>query len=118
MVEILKQMIDRYLQLLSNRVEDQETFDNMVKVEKSMEASLEERCQAEAYIKQETRRHGEMVVHGDQLTVARIESAKRISKSSLTMLGRLELVKVVVTGMFHADMNMIIYDYKVREASY
>ena len=28
------------------------------------------------------------------------------------MLGRLELVAVVQTGMFHTDMNMIIYNYE------
>ena len=32
-------------------------------------------------------------------------------KGAVTMLGRLDLVKVTQTGMFHADMSMIIYDY-------
>ena len=74
---------------------------------------MQDRKQAEDYIKLQTRTHGELIVQGDQLTVARVESAKRIQKGSLTMLGRLELVKVVMTGMFHADMNRVIYDYQV-----
>ena len=32
-------------------------------------------------------------------------------KGAVTLLGRLDLVKVTQTGMFHADMSMIIYDY-------
>ena len=118
MRKILKKMVNRYLNLLSDMVEDKDTFDEMVKVARDKTSSIDSRNEAEEHIKKESRKHGELVIHGDQLTLARIESARRLSKGSITMLGRLELVKVIVTGMFHADMNRVIYDYQVRRETY
>lgn len=112
MVEILKKMVTRYLELLGNLVENKDEFQDMVKTVRDPKSNIESRREAEAYIKEQSQVHGEMIIQGDQLTVARIESAKRLQKGSLTMLGRLDLVQVVMTGMFHADMNRVIYDYQ------
>ena len=113
MAEILSKMVDRYLELIEElvTVDKKEEFLEMVRLARDVVTLKEDREEAEAYILQASKDHGEMIIYGDQLTVDRIQSAKVLQKGAVTMLGRLDLVKVTQTGMFHADMSMIIYDY-------
>ena len=111
MVEILWLIQKRFLELLGEIVEDKEAFQDTLRTAQDADATEEEREEAEGYIREQVKKHGELVMHGDQLTVDAIENAKRAMKGSLTMLERLELVSCTSSGMFHVDMSMIIYSF-------
>ena len=83
MVQILNKIVNRYLNILKDMVEDKEQFEEMVKTAIDKDSIIEERMIAEEYIKKHSKMHGELVIHGDQLTVARIESASFFFKCTL-----------------------------------
>ena len=111
MAEILHLIQNRYLELLLDIVDNREEFQDALNTVRALDITLEEREEAEDFIKNEVKRHGELVIHGDQLTVDAIENARRAMKGSLTMLERLDLVSCTSSGMFHVDMSMIIYSF-------
>ena len=82
-----------------------------INIIKDKDSEHEERHKAEEHVRTCCQENGELIIHGDQLTIENIESAKRAMKGSLTILGRLDLVSCTATGMFHCDMNFVIYSY-------
>ena len=62
MVEILKKMVTRYLQLLGNLVNNKDEFENMVKIASGSQSAQDDRKGAEEYIKEQSRIHGELIV--------------------------------------------------------
>ena len=72
-----------------------------------------ELAKAEDFIMKANKDVGSLIISGDQLTIDRIESAKRAQKGSVTCLERLDLISCTTSGMFHVDMNFVIYSYMV-----
>ena len=57
-------------------------FEEKVKLAREEDTPMATRKEAEMYIVQASKDHGELVIHGDQLTTARIESARFVHTSS------------------------------------
>ena len=72
-----------------------------------------ELAKAEDFIMKANKDVGSLIISGDQLTIDRIESAKRAQTGSVTCLERLDLISCTTSGMFHVDMNFVIYSYMV-----
>ena len=111
MVSILLYLQDRWLEILTDRVQDGDMFREALRTIRDPVSTIEERQEAEQLVLARTREHGELVIFGDQLTVDMILTAKDAQKGSLTILERLDIISVTSTGLFHMDMNMIIQDY-------
>ena len=72
-----------------------------------------ELAKAEDFIMKANKDVGSLIISGDQLTIDRIASAKRAQTGSVTCLERLDLISCTTSGMFHVDMNFVIYSYMV-----
>ena len=112
MVKILKWIQDRYLEILRSAVEDKEKFDEALRAILDPETSEQDLYEVEEHVKSCCRKHGELVIYGDQLTIENIATAIRAMKSCLTILGRLELITCTSAGMFHVEMNFHIYCFQ------
>ena len=62
MVEILKKMVTRYLELLRNLVDDKIEYDNMLKITHDPKSAVGDRKTSEEYLKNKSRVHGELIV--------------------------------------------------------
>ena len=111
MVSILLYLQERWLEVLGGIVREKERFQESLRVIRDKESTIEERGEAEQHVTTITRKHGELVIFGDQLTVEMIQSAIDAQKGSQTMLERLDVISVTSCGLFHMDMNMIIQDF-------
>ena len=111
MVEILAVLQDRWLELLEEVVVDKPKFVETLRIIRDVLSTEEERAEAEEHVKMINTEAGGLIISGDQLTIARIESAIRAQKTSITCLERLELITCTTAGMFHVDMSFVIYSY-------
>ena len=111
MVRILTCLQDRWLELLEGAAEDRDRFIEMIRVLRDKDSTEVELDEAEDYIMEANLFVGGLIISGDQLTIDRIESAKRAQKGSVTCLERLDLISCSTSGMFHVDMNFIIYSF-------
>jgi hypothetical protein len=78
---------------------------------KTIGTEKEEIRTAEIYIRYCTQIHGELIIHGDQLTMDRVISAIKLQKPCVTAYGRLEYICITQVGMFHAEMAYIIHSF-------
>ena len=77
MVKILNKIVERYLEILAEMMgDDKEKFLEMVTLARDKDTPMDIRKDAEDFIKKASREQGELIIHGDQLTVDRIESAR------------------------------------------
>jgi hypothetical protein len=111
MVSILQMVQDRYFELLISMVEDDGKLEKCIRKVKTIGTPVEETKTAEIYIRYCTQIHGELIIHGDQLTMDRVISAVKLQKPCVTAYGRLEYICITQVGMFHAEMSYIIHNF-------
>ena len=103
---------DRYFELqLTSKVEDEGKLEECLRKVKTIGTEKEEIRTAEIYIRYCTQIHGELIIHGDQLTMDRVISAIKLQKPCVTAYGRLEYICITQVGMFHAEMAYIIHSF-------
>ena len=105
MIIILQRLINLYLRGMAQRVEDKAKFESAVSTMRSDTCDEEELHESEEYVMSQCKEHGFFHVFGDQLTIARIRSAVRAMKGSVTVLGRFDLLHCAMLGWFHIEMN-------------
>lgn len=77
MVKILNKIVERYLEILVELMKERkEEFLEMVRLARDKDTPMDIRQHAEDYIVKASKEHGELIIHGDQLTVDRMESAR------------------------------------------
>ena len=111
MVRILNCLQDRWLELLEGAAADKNMFIEIIRILRDTESTDLELAEAEDFIMKANEDVGGLIISGDQLTIERIESAKRAQKGSVTCLERLDLITCTTSGMFHVDMSFVIYSY-------
>ena len=67
----------------------------------SVDCDKETREAAEERIKEQVKKSGVLICHGDQLTEERFESCKRLKQGSTSCFERYEFMPIFRIGMFH-----------------
>ena len=105
---------DDFLDTVAVKASNKDVFVKDVSTIKSLEATSQERENAERRIMAEIKKSGELVLHGDVGVVERVEGAKRLRDTCTTARERLDYVKLAVVGMMHLHMNMTIQNVQQR----
>ena len=114
MALVMEECEDVFLESVAMKATDSEAFHRDIVTIKSVEATTEEREEAEANIMREIKKTGELIVHGDVGVVERIEGAKRLRDTCTTAFERLDYVKLAVVGILHLQMNMTIQNVQQK----
>ena len=114
MALVLEEYEDDFLDTVAVKASNKDVFVKDVSTIKSLEATSQERENAERRIMAEIKKSGELVLHGDVGVVERVEGAKRLRDTCTTARERLDYVKLAVVGMMHLHMNMTIQNVQQR----
>ncbi len=101
MCKILDEFCRGFLDGRAEKVEDKAAFKNDLKTIRDVAATVEERKAAEGRVWEEVRQQGGLMIHGDLLTLERIECAKKARSRSVTNIEDLSFVKCTILGPFH-----------------
>ena len=111
---MMEECEDVFLESVAVKAADSEKFSRDVATVKSLEATIEEREEAEARIMREIKKTGELIIHGDVGVIERMEGAKRLRDTCTTARERLDYVKLGVVGVLHLQMNMTIQNVQQK----
>ena len=84
MCKILDEFCRVFLDGRAEKAKEKDVFKNDLKTIRDVAATVEERKVAEGRVWEEVRQQGGMMVHGDLLTLERIECAKKARSRSVT----------------------------------
>lgn len=101
MCKILDQFVLGFLEGRAEKAKDPEGFRKDIKIIQDCSVTKEERKVAEGRVMVEVEAQGEMFIHGDLLTLERIECAKKARSRSVTVIENLSFVKATWAGGFH-----------------
>ena len=110
MVIILSRIQEAYLLYLSQCLdteEEREKFQKAKSAVLSASCPKEELETAEELLKATAKKHGLLIVYGDQLSVKNALNAIRLRKSAFTIIERFWFILTVRLGDFHLHMNVI-----------
>ena len=112
MIVLLEGLMERYLNLLSERLpeEDKEKFIRAKKHIEKQDCSLEDLRRNEEILCGYVAEQGELILHGDLLSIEAASTALRLRKSALTVLERLQFIKHLRIGDFHLEMSKTMKD--------
>ena len=100
MIQICKSLQLDFLLLTAEHVPNKEGFLSDIKVAKDIDSDVIEREAAEKRLHDEVKAAGVFISHGDQLTFQKFYDAKRLCRSGVTALERLEYVEFFRLGNF------------------
>ena len=109
MTMILQQLQDRFLNLLAERLPDDEK-EKFLQCKKNIElyqCSKEELQESELFLMEKAKHFGFLILHGDLLSICVAESALRLRKSSHTVIEQLRFIKHLRLGDFHLNMAKV-----------
>ena len=99
MINICKSLQLDFLELTAEQVPDKEAFVADLKLMQELEVDKSTREAAEKRIHKEVKSAGVFIGHGDQMTFQKFFDAKRLCRSGVTALERLEYVQYFRLGM-------------------
>ena len=94
MLRIMEKLQLQYLQLIGEQAEDKEKYFHDLKLILSVECQVDVREAAEGRIKIHELQVGELICHGDQLTLERFENCKRLRQGSASAFERFEFLPI------------------------
>ena len=101
MFKILDNLQLEYLNLIGEQAADKAKYFEDLKKIMSVDCDKETREAAEERIKEQVKKSGVLICHGDQLTEERFESCKRLKQGSTSCFERYEFMPIFRIGMFH-----------------
>ena len=110
MILIMENLQRLYLNLVAEQSNDKEAYLKDLKLIYSVDLEKGVREAAEKRIKEEVKKAGELICHGDLLTDVRFETCKRLRRMAVTAVERFDFLKIFRLGTFHLAMNKIIQD--------
>ena len=110
MIKIMEHLQRMYLNLVGEQVEQKDRYFQDLKIIYCVETDRSVREMAEERVKEEVKKAGEMICHGDLLTDVRFESCKRLRRMAVTAVERFDFLKIFRLGTFHLGMNKVIQD--------
>ena len=110
MIQIMEKLQRQYLNLVMEQSENKESYMMDLKVIYNTDLPRNEREPAEMRIKEEVRKAGELICHGDLLTDVRFETCKRLRRMGISAVERFDFLKIFRLGTFHLLMNKIMQD--------
>ena len=110
-IKLLLRIQRQYLGSVAKSKGDDPTFLKLVKLLEDPEAEETEREDAELVVKSACLTFGELVLHGDLLTVKMIQEAIMLMAGSATAFGRLEFIGPCRLQMLHMKMKKTCQDY-------
>ena len=112
MIKICKKLQLDFLELTAEHVEDKEAFLNDLALAHSVDCHIHEREAAEKRIREQVTKAGVYIGHGDQLTFQRFYDAKRLCRTGVTAIERLEYLDYFRFALFHTKMSKVFMDFK------
>ena len=100
-----------YLHRVASWMKHDENFMKDLLLLEDSSVKEEVRVEAEQRVKSVCLVYGENISHGDQLTVAMLDSARLIMKGSTTAFGRLEFLGQMRLGLMHFKMKKVCLDF-------
>ena len=101
MFRIMNNLQLEYLNMIGEQADDKvKYFEDLRKI-LSVECDKETREASEMRIKEQEKKSGVFIAHGDQLTAERFESCKRLKQGSASAFERYEFMQIFRVGMFH-----------------
>ena len=112
MIKICKKLQLDFLELTAELVPNKGAFLADLEVVQDIDSDKIEREAAEKRLHEEVKAAGEFIGHGDQMTFQKFFDAKRLCRTGVTALERLEYVHYFRLALFHTKMNKVFMDYK------
>ena len=112
MIKICQKLQLDFLELTAEHVLDKEAFLVDLKLANTIDCDIPEREEADKRIHDSVREAGLYIGHGDQLTFQRFYEAKRLCRTSVTAIERLEYLAHFRLALFHTKMSKTFMDYK------
>jgi hypothetical protein len=108
MCKIMEEIQLQYLKLIGEQSEDKEKYFQDLTTILDVDGSKEEREVSEGRVKDQIRKSGSLILHGDLLTDLRFETCKRSRRGNITAFERYDYMEIFRLGMFHLHMNKTI----------
>ena len=112
-IKLLIKIQRQYLRSVAKSKKDDPSFLELLKVLENAEATETEREAAEVEVMIACLEFGELVLHGDLLTVKMIQEAIMLMAGSASAFGRLEFIGPCRLQMLHMKMKKISQDYSL-----
>ena len=112
MIKICQKLQLDFLELTAENVVDKGAFLDDLKLANTVDCDIPEREAAEKRIHDSVKEAGVYIGHGDQLTFQRFYEAKRLCRTSVTAIERLEYLAHFRLALFHTKMSKTFMDYK------
>lgn len=112
MIKICKKLQQDFLELTAEQVPDKRAFLQDLKLSEDVESDIPEREAAEKRIHEKVTEAGVYIGHGDQLTFQRFFEAKRLCRTGVTAIERLEYLHYFRLALFHTKMSKVFMDYR------
>ena len=100
-----------YLHRVASWMKHEKQFMQDLVILEDSSVKKEVRIEAENRVKAICLVYGENISHGDQLTVAMLDSARLIMSGSTTAFGRLEFLGQMRLGLMHLKMKKVCVDF-------
>ena len=111
MIKLLVRIQRQFLATVAKTQQHDPNFTKLLKLLEDPDADLEERKEAEEYVKSVVQKYGEWIGGGDLLTVKMIQEARMLMAGSATAFGRLEFLGPFRLQLLHMKMKKICQDY-------
>ena len=112
-IKLLLKIQRQYLRSVAKSKGDDPSFLNLLRVLEDAEIDEPEREAAEETVKIACLEFGELVLHGDLLTVKMIQEAIMLMSGSATAFGRLEYIGPCRLQLLHMKMKKVSQDYSL-----
>ena len=112
-IKLLLRIQRQYLISVARSKGDDPSFLNLLKMLEDPEAIETEREAAEVVVKTACLEFGELILHGDLLTVKMIQEAVMLMAGSASAFGRLEFIGPCRLQLLHMKMKKISQDYSL-----
>ena len=110
MIKIMEILQWQYLNLVGEQVGDKSRYKHDLKKMYNSDEEKTAREQAEDRVKEDVKKAGVMICHGDLLTDVRFEACKRLRRMCVSAVERFDFMNIFRLGTFHLHMNKIIQD--------
>ena len=112
-IKLLLRIQRQYLRSVARSKGDDPSFLHLLKMLEDPEAIETEREAAEVVVKTACLEFGELILHGDLLTVKMIQEAVMLMAGSASAFGRLEFIGPCRLQLLHMKMKKISQDYSL-----
>ena len=110
-IQLLIRIQREYLGFVSRYLGEDPEFMKLISYLEDPDIDEETREMAESKVKEACMEYGELILHGDLLTVKMIQEAKLIMSGSSTAFGKLEFIGPCRIQLMHMKMKKVCQDY-------